>query len=126
MAKAKKNAESEQIAEYVGHMTKGMNQFIKTKEEKFGKPFAHALAVDFMTSFVAALVLDSLNDLPPELKSKDAKMNRASSNFKGVKLEVANSVAVGISQALGSFSGRSLEYFCYIKQLPEGTSKLPC
>lgn len=84
------------------------------------------LSMTFLASFIGSIVYAVLKEKP--VKSKDMKdaLDFTANNFLELKIGMQNAMAAGFQGAMQEYSGKSVEYYCQVKTVPEPVNKQPC
>lgn len=99
------------------------------KEEKKNPVFKKdELILHFLTAAVGSLVYTRLMEKPKgkKAKSEEEVYEFTRDNFNRVKQDIQEAVGLAFSGSTTVFSGKTTEYYCQVKIVPEPVSKLPC
>lgn len=117
-----------ELATLSKHMVSEVIRFIeKKREDKGDDKFASDLSIQFLASYVGALVYSVLKEPPPDLKAdKDKMLEHYTRSFLEIKMRIQDAVSAGVAGALTTATGKSIEYYTQIKVVPEPVNKQPC
>lgn len=117
----KQNIKFEEQAEiFSQYMVEEMCKLLKAHApDKFG-----VMMSAFLATFVGNMVYKKLQEKPETAMSKEDLFKFTKDNFIGVRMQVQEAVAAGVSGAMTTYSGKHVEYYCQVKPVPEPISKL--
>lgn len=114
------DAEVEDTARYVALETFGMI-------EDVGEDRKLDVTITYLAIFVGSLVLKSLVMTPNTILAKKELIDFTEKNFKNMKVNIQNAVALAFKSAVEDYSGKDdADYYCQIKPMPQPTNKTPC
>lgn len=107
-------------------MTRGVFTFLENQRQENGEVFRQALAAEFMKNYVGAIVFEALKSTPGvsgETPSQQEVLDHVLNQFSLSKQEVQEAISTAFQQAMSTFAGRTIEYYCVIQPVPEMKSK---
>lgn len=96
------------------------------ERDKVGAENHRHLTVTFLAGFVSALVYRSLANIPDSIKSDEERCQYANDSFSDLKMRIQEAVASGFSGGMRTWSGRTVDYYCQVKVVPEPKNKDFC
>lgn len=95
-----------------------------TARQNFSSP--DSLPVACLATLVRSLALRSMME-PGDVrkcKSVEELHKLTQDSFATMKFSIQEAVALGFTDAMSSYAGKHLEYFCQVKTVPEPTGKV--
>lgn len=87
---------------------------------------SQALLHDYVARFVEISVLDCLNYRPAKEMTKKQEYEYVKKNFTAIKVVLQDAVGQGFQNAVSSFVGYPVDYFCRINEVPKPVNEVPC
>lgn len=109
------------ISAYSKTMALELIGLIDGQRKEKGDLVGKALTLQFLAAFTAASVVRSLGNQREGTSAE--QFEAASKGFLEHKVSVQDAVAAGFSGAMREYSGKSVDYYCQIKVVPEVVSK---
>lgn len=103
-------------------MAKGAVHMIVSRTED--NVTRHSLHVNFIARFIGAYVYQALMQKPEKPCSKDDLLKFTRENFKASKQAIQDAVSAAFTGAMNTFSGKTVEYYCQVKVVPEVKGKV--
>lgn len=113
--------------EWVNQFSKDLVVDVLTKVKGEGDlEFQKILLVNFLASFIGALVYKTLRERPARIKTNKEMYEYAKSNFNEAKIDVQDAVAAGFQGAMEIYTGHLVEYYCQVKTVPPAKNNQVC
>jgi hypothetical protein len=82
--------------------------------------------MNFLHSLVGTMVYQALSIPPNPNEDREEQLKFVENNYKLMKTNIQNAVGEAFKEAMQAYSGKSMDYYCQIKALPDPINKLPC
>ena len=112
--------------EFSKQLTIVATELTKQVEEEFGMRTADNATASFLATFIGVMVKRRLNRPNPLKLPAEKQCNLVMSDYNDFKIKIQNSIALGFQDAMSQWSGKSVEFYCQIKPVPEPINKQAC
>jgi len=119
-------SKEQHINELAAMLARGVLEMFDAQEKQLGVYGAKALYMHTLAKVIDGIVYKSLSDIPDDIKGDQAKHDWCYASYEDAKLRVQSAVSAGFQAAMLTFSGKSCEYYCLVKPVPESVNKQPC
>ncbi len=106
------------------HLVTEVTKIINSQREKYGDTYAKEIQAQFVGRYVATLVLESLVKFSGTRSKSKQEYDLVSSNFAEMKRTVQEAIASAFSVAMSDFTGKQVEYYCFLQPIAETSSKV--
>lgn len=104
-------------------ISKEVMALLYAEEKKYGVAFSESVGITIIARLVSTLYFNALTPTAEQEKLSDVELEKiVSTRANTMKLALQDSIAAGFAGAMEMFSGRSIEYYCQVKPVPEPKS----
>jgi hypothetical protein len=107
------------------HLLEKIFKLLLTEEQKYGNVFVLKVVDKLVTGIIGGMLYRELTMTPPLLE-KEEQYEFTKAAFSKYKSGVQEAVALAFQGAMTQWSGKSVEYYCQVKPVPEPTNKYEC
>lgn len=111
------------IDDYSTFMADEALKLIDAQGNKRGPEVKRALIIHFMARVLTSTVFTVLHERPEKVKDKKERLDFNKKNYAEFKEQICEMIGMSFSTALSHYSGKSIEYYCVIKPIPDPLSK---
>ncbi len=95
---------------------------LRAEEKSMGPKCKNELVSTFLAGYVAATMYQSLTTTEGVKMTKEQRYSTTMTEFSQAKSRLAEAISMGFTMAMKNFSGKSIEYYCDIRPIPERTN----
>ena len=91
-----------------------------------GYDFVVRLTHSFLQRYIYVITLNTLGAVPSNPSSDREVEEFVNKNFARLKVGMQEAVAVGFQNAVSTYEGREVEYYCQLTSVTQPVNKQPC